>query len=260
MEPTESTTSNSETTVHAQYIPISPRPKSFRVIPYVVAAVIIVVMALGLLFMLERDGRVSTGIFDSIIGGPGTEAVARVNGEVILRQAFDEAVGQLTRGYTEQGVDVNTAETQTQIKDQAMQNLIDTALLLQAVQEKDLVVDEAAILERLSVIETGIGGKEALAARMADFGVTEAELREDIEEELLIQSLFETTLFTEEIAVSDEEVNEVYANAGGEEAGLPPLTEVREQIVESVRAEKQRGKVDAYLTELRAAATIERLI
>ena len=106
-------------------------------------------------------------------------------------------------------------------------------------------------------IESEIGGAEVLQSRIDELGLTRAELREDIQEEILIQTLLDGIFSEADVSVTEEEIQEVYDAAGGVEAGLPPLEEVREQIEAQVRGTKEQVVIDEYLNELKAEADIE---
>jgi len=119
------------------------------------------------------------------------------------------------------------------------------------------VSDQAAV-ERLATIEEEIGGADVLAERMATLGLDEAQLQEDIRDEILIQELLDTVFLEAEIEVTEEEIATVYENAGaagGEE--LPPLEEVRGQIESEIVSSKEQEVVDQFITDLRAEAEIE---
>ena len=113
---------------------------------------------------------------------------------------------------------------------------------------------------RFTEIQDGLGGAEALAARMAEFGVTEESLRRDIENEFLIQGLFDANIDSANLTASEEEIFFLYNQAGGEAAGLPPMADIRDQIEAQVIFDKEQELISAFIEELRADATIEVLI
>jgi hypothetical protein len=68
-------------------------------------------------------------------------------------------------------------------------------------------------------------------------------------------------VFTEKnIQITEEEVVAIYEAAGGAEADLPPLDEVRGQIEAQVRGTKEQEAVTAFIDELRKGASIQILI
>lgn len=224
---------------------------------YVAAAVIVVLIILGALYLLEKEGRSSTSIFSSVLEGQEAGAVvAVVNGEEIVSADLDTSIEQFEQAASAQGVDITSSTTQSEIERQALDVIINTTLLKQAAAEQGMEVTDEAVTERITTIESEVGGADALATRMSELGLTKPELRTDIRDELLIQKLLDGVFAEADIVVTEEEIAEVYANAGGEEAGLPALEEVREQVEQQVVASKEQAAVDEYLNELKKTAEI----
>ncbi len=233
----------------------------FNLKAYVGAVVVILVIAAGLIFVLEKEGRISTGLFAGVIGNMEAKApAATVNGTVIYKSEYNSSVQQLSDMAASQGADTSDPAMVEQFKTQAIDTLVNAELLRQTAVAAGMTVTPEEIENRFNEIEEGIGGPEALAARMAEFGVTELSLRRDIENEFLIQGLFDQEVSIESIDVSEGEIKEFYENAGGPEAGLPPLVEVRDQVDQQIRLQKQQELVNIYLEDLKKDADIEILI
>jgi len=225
---------------------------------YIAAIVIVVATLLIVLFMLEKEGRSSTGVFDSFFSSQESNAtVAVVNGEEVTGKELNTSIQQFNQAALAQGVDTTNPDVVADIRSQALDVLVNTTLLKQAAQEQGVEVSEEATTERLETIESEIGGAEVLQSRIDELGLTRAELREDIQEEILIQTLLDGIFSEADVSVTEEEIQEVYDAAGGVEAGLPPLEEVREQIEAQVRGTKEQVVIDEYLNELKAEADIE---
>lgn len=224
---------------------------------YGLTLVIVVVIAAGLLFVLEREGRISTNVF-SFLGG--SESAAVVNGTAIARADFESSYNQLLQMATAQGASTTDPAIVEQYRTQAIDTLINGELLRQAALAAGRTAPEDAVSARYTEIETGLGGKEQLTAKMAEFGITETVLRRDIENEILIQGLFDDKFPLAGYEVSDDEVNAFYTELGGEGAGLPPLDQVKEQVSEQIKLDRQQTEISAYIDTLRTEATIEILI
>jgi SurA N-terminal domain len=224
---------------------------------YALVGVVVIIMAIGLLYALERDGRVTTGLFGDI---SGNLAAAVVNGEKITRSDLESSVNQLLQMAAAQGSDITSPDVQAEYRSQALDTLVNGELLRQAAIAEGMTAEGDAIDARLLEIETGAGGKEALTAKMNEFGITEAVLRRDIENEILISSLFEKKFPTADMVIEEAEIQELYDQAGGAAAGLPPLSEVSVQVAEQIKMNRQQQMVSAYIDELRTAAEIELLM
>jgi parvulin-like peptidyl-prolyl isomerase len=245
--------------VEATYVPAEEAQKTkSKTGMYVTAIVIVVVTLLVVLFMLEKEGRSSTGLFDSYLASEENGAVvAVVGGEEITGQDLNTSIQQFSQAAVAQGVDISTPEVAADIRSQALEVLVNTTLLSQAAQEQGIEVTDEAVAERLDTIQAEIGGEEALQTRIDELGLTRSDLEEDIREEIAIQTLLDSLFVEEEITVTDEEIQEVYNAAGGAEADLPPLETVREQIEAQVRSTKEQAVIDAYLNTLKANVEIE---
>ncbi|MEN9920995.1 MAG: hypothetical protein RL538_888, partial [Candidatus Parcubacteria bacterium] len=95
---------------------------------YTISAVVLVLVALvGLLYIMEEQGRVETGVFDKVskVFG-GHTAVAVVNGEKITRGELDTSVAQIAAGAAAQGMDTTDPELSAQIRSQAVDMLVNT--------------------------------------------------------------------------------------------------------------------------------------
>ncbi|OGG67171.1 hypothetical protein A2929_00310 [Candidatus Kaiserbacteria bacterium RIFCSPLOWO2_01_FULL_45_25] len=236
-------------------------PTQFNFKAYGAMVVGILLIASGLLFVLEKEGRTSTGIFSGIISKMEEgKPVARVNGTPILMSDFTSSYNQLLQMSTTQGVDVSDPAMVEKLRTQAIDTLVNAEVLRQAAIEAGMTATEEQIQTRYTEIQDGLGGAEALTARMAEFGVTEASLRRDIENEFLIQGLFDANVDSTNIVATEEELVALYDQAGGAEAGLPPMTEIKDQIEAQIIFDKEQKLISAFIEELRAKATIEVLL
>ena len=254
------TTDNVEA-VERREVSNSGTPKKKRsVTTYIVSALIILVIALGLIFILEKQGRINTGIFTGIIADMKAKApAAKVNGIVIPNSDLDSGVKQLSEMAKMQGVDSASDEAIAGFRAEAIETLINGELLRQVAIEKGNEATTEAIDARFNEITEGVGGREELDKRMAEFGINESNLRRDIENEILIQGLFDAEVSKDAIEVTDEEVLSLY-NEANVNNDLPPIEEIRDQVVEQIRNDKYQQQVTIYIEDLKSKADIEILI
>lgn len=225
---------------------------------YVAAVVVVAVILLGVVYLLEKEGRSSTNIFaDLIARQQANMAVATVNGAVITNDRLVQGMQQFNQMAESQGVDINDPMVQENIKSDTLDLLINTELLKQAAAERGMEATEEEVTARIAEVEEQMGGVELLDQRMAELGITKERLRSDIADELLISELLEALFAEANFEVTEEEMQEFYDANGGAEAGLPPLEEIAEQIKAQLASMKEQGVVDDYLTELKELATIE---
>lgn len=229
---------------------------------YGIAFLIVVVMAGALWYMLEKQGRVETGIFDKITALVRPEpAVVKVNGEKVPKSLYDKNYEQLALQAASQGADAADPATAEQIKKQAIDVLVNSALLKQAARKAGIVVTPEQINERYQGIVEAQGGEEALAARMAELKITKDGLMSDIEDEILIQTHLDTAIDLTSIEVTKEEVDAFYKSVtSNPEVKVPPLEEVRTEVEQEIRYGKQQEQIGAYIETLKKDAEVEVLI
>lgn len=245
--------------VEATYVPTEQATKAkSKTGMYVAAIVIVAVTLLTVLFMLEKEGRSATGIFDSYLANQDANTVvAVVNEEDISNSDLNTSIQQFTQAAVAQGVDTTSPEAIADIRTQALEVLVNTVLLKQAAAEQGIEVSTEDTTERLDAIQTEIGGEEALQVRIDELGLTQADLVEDIKEEIVIQTLLDTIFAEAEITVTDQEIQDLYDAADTEGADLPPLEAVSEQIESQIRDTKEQEVIEAYLETLKTDAEIE---
>lgn len=227
--------------------------------PYFWAVIAIAVIGVGLLFALEKQGRVNTSFF----GGATTSMsgpAATVNGVEISRINFDRNFEQALNEARAQGAPEQMDESMlATLREQAVQSLINAELLKQAAEEAGISISDSEVDERITEIENNNNGPEGLATAMAEFGLTMEELRDDIRRESLILAHLDAELGLQSLSVGDEELSEIYAQIleANEGQEIPPLNDIREMLESQILAERQQQIVGEYIEELRQTADIQ---
>ncbi len=225
---------------------------------YIIAVVVVIVIILGALYLLEKENRSSTNIFGAIIASQEANAVvAVVNGQKIINSKLDTSIKQFSQAATAQGVDITGADVQANIRSQALDVLVNTELLKQAATSVGINITDEEVSSRLETIKEEIGGEEILTERMNTLGITQEQLKSDVKDEIIIQQLLDKKFQEANISVSEEEILKVYEDAGGVDAGLPPLEEVKPQVEAQIRSTKEQEVINKYLGELKTGAEIE---
>jgi FKBP-type peptidyl-prolyl cis-trans isomerase (trigger factor) len=239
--------------------PVASATKTTRSLKLTIVSVVVVVVALaGILYALEKDGRVNSNVFSGIIDQQSAQSeVAVVNGESIAESQLAVASTQLAQAAAAQGADPADPEIQASIRSQALDLIIGTTLLTQTAEAEGVVVTQEEVDERLAAIEADAGGAEVLATRMTEFGITMESLEEDIRSELIISKLLDTVVSDEDIEVTEEEILSAYDGAAAPGVELPPLEEVRAQIETQLQQAKGQALIEEYVQQLRTDADIE---
>jgi peptidyl-prolyl cis-trans isomerase SurA len=225
----------------------------------IITIVVVVIALLVVLYQLEKQDRIGTNVFGQMIAAIEANApAATVNGQDIKVTDLESGIEQLSQAAVQQGIDPTDPEVQSEIRSQAVEMVINTALLEQAALENDVSVETEAIDVRITELAEAAGGKESLLERLAEFEIDEAQLRSDVEEELTIRALLDTVFTEADAVVTEQEIIEVYQNAAASNGGqpLPPLAEVSAQIEQQLLQNKEQEAIEAYVQSLRAAADI----
>lgn len=225
---------------------------------YALAFVVVAMISAGLWFVLEKDGRVDTTVFAPLTNYlKSKEAVATVNGVKISRLDFDSTLRQLTANTTQRGMDVTDPAIQSDLRDQAVESLVNTEVLRQSAVAAGEAVLPEDVEARYEEIETSIGGAEALAARMSELLVTKEMLLRDIENDLLIQAYLDKSVDRSKVSVSEDEIKALYEQVAASGSELPPLEEIRDQVESQIRFNKEQTVVAEYVDKLRKDAAVE---
>jgi hypothetical protein len=253
----ESTESVAEETPVEEKTTASPEKKSL-VRVYALAILIVLIVLAGVLFKLEKEDRSSTNLFGTLIEYQANNVVvARVNGADIINSELDNSIEQFSQLAIAQGVDMSGEEAQIEVRTQALDVLVNTTLLKQEAKERGLSIEDADVASRIQEITNELGGEEVLNERMEVLGIDATKLQSDVKEELLIRGLLDLVFAESDISVTEEEVVAVYESAGGADAGLPALEEVREQVEAQIISSKEQVVIDSLLENLKEESEVE---
>lgn len=189
------------------------------------------------------------------------EAVAKVNGVDVSRRDYEQSLEELTTAFSQQGLDVADATVKAQMEEQALRGAVNKELLLQAAANENVTVSDEDVEGEYQKVVASVGGAEFLAVALSSMGRSEAELREDLKEQLIIDRFVKDKTSYEELNVSDEEIATYYQEASTANPDeIPPLEEVKEALRSQLLFQKQQQVVGEFIDSLRATATIEILL
>jgi len=226
-------------------------------IAYVVAIVALAAIAAGVVYLMEKDGRLSTGIFVPADGISPRATIATINGTEIKGADLSTSINQISTNASLQGIDITDVEVQKNIREQAVEMLINTELLRQEAGKREIVITDEDVTARIDALVIEVGSQELLDERMASLGIDNDTLRKDVRSELLIQRLLDQVFGDSNITITESEIEAVYENAKETDPKVPALSEIKSQIEASLRSNKEQQILDSLLTDLREGATIE---
>lgn len=206
----------------------------------------------GYALLSNRDSYDMNTAYDQEENG---DVVAVVNEELITRNDFEEVRLQLA---AERGVDFNTLDTedQKQISEQALDSLIGQVLLIQAANNADINVSDQDVQAQIEIIKSQFGGDEGFQEALSFENITQADLEDQIRNELILMTYLEQEINTDSVEVSEEEVAQLYSElTEGQEA--PDISEVYAQVEQMLIQQKSQELLNQFLSELRADADID---
>ncbi len=205
-------------------------------------------------------------------GGRDT-VVATVNGEEILESELDASVDQMVSSYEQYGLDMESEQGQmmlVQIKTQALENLIQQEVLMQAAEEAGYTVSDEELDTEIGGIKAQFTTEEEFEEALEANGFTPESYRKRLKAELMISEFFQAQIETKE--VSEEEIEAYYNdyveqleehNEDAEEEEIREIREfddIKDDIEEHLIQEDRQAQIGELIETLMAKADIEHLI
>lgn len=189
------------------------------------------------------------------------EVVAEVNGEEIAKEDFESVYTGQFQQMAMQAQMTGQEVDQAQLKGQVAESLVAQELLVQETESQKLTASEEqtnTALEELAQ-QNGLKSSDELLAALKEQGLSEEEVMKQVETQVKIEQLIASE--TGEIKLTEEELQTYYdeAKAQQEEAGgeeIPAFEEVKPQIEEQMKAQKESEATQALIAKLREDAEV----
>ncbi len=183
--------------------------------------------------------------------------VAIVNGKKIFQNEFNESVTLIEQTATSQGADLADEAVRAEVNKQALEILINNALLITAAEKAGFTAETTEVDAKYAELVAQLGGEEGLETKMTEIGLTKEKLKRNIKERILADKYIESETTIKTLTVSDEEVAEFLKGIPTDPKDLPPLEEIRPQIEAEILSQKQQEVVTELLAKLRGESDIE---
>jgi parvulin-like peptidyl-prolyl isomerase len=196
-------------------------------------------------------------LFAAACGGSSTkvpgDAVARVGGDTITKAQFDAVIARAKKGYKTQKRPFPAAGSPEyqQIKQSAMQFLVQRAELDQKASDYGIKITKKQIEDRVAQIKKQLGGEKAYQAQVKANGLTEATVRSDIvEPQLISEAIYKKV--TGDVKVTDKDVA-AYYKSHPKTYQQPESRDVRHILVPT------KAQADKLYAQLKAGADFAKL-
>jgi len=140
--------------------------------------------------------------------GVSKDNVALVNGSTITRADLDRLMASARGRLSRAGKGLSGSQL-TEMKKQALENLIDRELLYQESQRQGIKVDEAVINEEIDSLKKRFPSEAELKKSLARMNLSETAMRLQFTKERAIQQLIDKE-FGQKVSVADKDVKAYY--------------------------------------------------
>jgi foldase protein PrsA len=191
-------------------------------------------------------------------GGGGTsvpsDGVAVVGDETITKAQFDQLLGQAKRSYTSQKRPFPKAGSPEyeQLKNQAVQYLVQRAEFAQKAKDLDVDVTDKQINDRLKQIKKQYfgGNQTKYEKQLKQQGLTDTQVRDDIKAQLVSEAIFKEV--TGDVKISDADTKKYY-DSHKTQYGVPEQREIAHILV------KKKSLADDLYNQIKGGANFAAL-
>ena len=214
---------------------------------------------------------------------PGLEdvpdVVAEVNGEELTKEDFvrmyEAQYEQVAAQAQSTGAEVDPAQLE-ELRTQVAESMVTTELLLQEAEARDITATDAEVGETLEGIaqQNGMQDLDALFAALEEQGMDREEVDYQVRTQIKIAGLVqdeagdvepsnqEVRAKYDEIVEQQEAAGQTAGQAGGqdgqgEQPEVPPLSEIRPQIVQQIKNDEQTRIGEELVEQLREDGDVE---
>ncbi len=190
----------------------------------------------------------------------GSEVVASVNGEELLRSEVDQQLQQALASPQFAQLPPERAEmVKQQMQGQIVNQFIDQTLLSQAAEEAAVEVSEEDIAEYMQQLQEYFGGETNLQQRMAMQGITMEELQRDVVADMRIRKMLDEK--TVDVADATEEDVVAFFEENKAQFGTPESVSAKHILisVEKDADEEAHAEAKAKLQEIREKLIAEEM-
>ncbi len=185
--------------------------------------------------------------------------VAVVNDEELTGEEYNVALTSIQGQMQQMGQDPSSKESMEQVKAQALDTLVNQALILQKAKEAKMKASTSEIDKEYSLVEKQFGGEKEMKKLLKSQSMDVKTVKEQITKSIIFEKYIDKVAPAEKI--TDKEIKEYYDQAASKskEAGqeLPPLAEISKEIQGIIKQEQQQKRLATHVEELKADAEIE---
>ncbi|KGX91523.1 SurA N-terminal domain-containing protein [Pontibacillus marinus] len=184
------------------------------------------------------------------------EVAAVVNGEEISMDKFNQQLERQKSMMKQNGMEVKDKQL-NQMKSKILTQLINTELLLQKANEAGIEATEKKVNERYESM-TKDYSKEEIDKILKQNNTTVEKLKKDLAKQIKIDEYVAQN--TEDVKVTDEEIQKRYDAMKKNNDKLPALDKVKPQLKQQIQKSKEGQQISKLLDKLRKESEIEKKV
>ncbi len=193
------------------------------------------------------------------------DVVAEVNGQEIPKNEFVEAYKGQFQQLAMQSQSSGQPLDQDQLKKQTVESMIGRELLVQEADNRDFVASEKDVNGTLNELakQNGLKSADEFMAAHKKQGMNEEEVRSELETQVKVDQLIADEAGN--TRPTEKEVRQLYdqlsaqqqsGGDGGQGSKIPPFDQVRPQLEEQVKAQKEAKAAETLVTGFRKDADV----
>jgi foldase protein PrsA len=189
-------------------------------------------------------------------GDVPSNAVAVIGDQTVTKADFDRLLTQAQSSYKESKRKFPKPGTEeyVQLRDQIVSYLVQRAQFAEEAEKRDIEVSDKQVDKRLDQLVQQFfdGNKKRYEKQLKDNGVTEDQVRSDIEAQLIQEELFKDV--TKDVKVSDAEARKYYGE-NKEQYQTPAQRDIRHILVKK----NQQALANQLAAQLRSGGSFPKL-
>lgn len=182
------------------------------------------------------------------------DTAAVVNGEEISMDEFTKQVDRQKNVMQQNGMEMKDKQL-AQIKQRILSQLINTELLLQKANDAGIEATQEKVDEKYNQM-TKDYSEEKVTELLKQNNTTKEQLKKDLANQIKIDEFVAQN--TEEVSVSDKEIQERYDSMKQNNKEMPSLDKVKSTLKQQIKKSKKNEQVSKLLDELRKESEIEK--
>lgn len=194
------------------------------------------------------------------------EVVAKVNGEEIPKKEFVTAYESQFQQAAMQAQMSGQKLDQDKMKDQTLNNLVGTELLVQEASDRGIEPSQKQMDKTLGEIakQNQLKSTDKLMDALKKQGYSEKDVQAQLEKQVTVEQLISAE--TGNVKISDQEIKDAYeklkaqqekmGQSGGQGGKLPSLEDARPQLEKQLKSQKEGQAAQGLVTELRKDAKV----